>query len=163
PAERTIGHDTTIVGWPWVSGTHSWVEPTAAAILALRKEGHGAHPRVRDGLRLLRDRAIVTGGWNYGNSSAFGHDLRPQPGPTGLALLALAGIERRNGLVERALGYLQASLPATRAPQSLCWGVLGLRAWGCCPATADDWLREAFEVTLCRPDPGTRAAHLLLA
>jgi hypothetical protein len=29
------GHDTTLVGWPWIEGTHSWVEPTAFNILAL--------------------------------------------------------------------------------------------------------------------------------
>ena len=94
--ERTVGHDTAIVGWPWVADTHSWLEPTAVAILALRREGKVDHPRVREGLRLIRDRAIPTGGWNYGNNIAFGRDLRPQPAPTGIALLALAGIEGRS-------------------------------------------------------------------
>ena len=148
--ERTVGHDTAIVGWPWVADTHSWLEPTAVAILALRREGKADHPRVREGLRLIRDRAIPTGGWNYGNNIAFGRDLRPQPAPTGLALLALAGIEGRSEIVERAIDYLQESLPSTGAPQSLCWGVLGLRAWGCCPEAADGWLARAFEQTLRR-------------
>ena len=161
--ERTVGHDTAIVGWPWVADTHSWLEPTAVAILALRREGKVDHPRVREGLRLIRDRAIPTGGWNYGNNTAFGRDLRPQPAPTGLALLALAGIDGRSEVVERAVGYLQESLPSTRAPQSLCWGVLGLRAWGCCPEAAADWLAQAFEQTLRRRDSSPRPAHLLLA
>ena len=161
--ERTVGHDTAIVGWPWVANTHSWVEPTAVAILALRREGQAEHPRVREGLRLIRDRAIPTGGWNYGNNIAFGRDLRPQPAPTGLALLALAGIDGRTDIVERAAGYLQESLPSTCAPQSLCWGVLGLRAWGCCPDAADGWLAQAFEQTLRRSDSSQRPAHLLLA
>ena len=118
--ERTVGHDTAIVGWPWVADTHSWLEPTAVAILALRREGKVDHPRVREGLRLIRDRAIPTGGWNYGNNVAFGRDLRPQPAPTGLALLALAGIDDRSEVVERAVGYLQESLPSTRgSPVSL--------------------------------------------
>jgi hypothetical protein len=162
-AERTVGHDTAIVGWPWVADTHSWVEPTAMAILALRREGQAEHPRVREGLRLIRDRAIPTGGWNYGNNAAFGRDLRPQPAPTGLALLALAGIDGRSEVVERAVAYLQESLPSTWAPQSLCWGVLGLRAWECCPRAATDWLARAFEQTLLHRDSTPRSAHLLLA
>jgi hypothetical protein len=161
--ERTVGHDTALIGWPWVADTHSWLEPTAVAILALRREGKVNHPRVLEGLHLIRDRAIPTGGWNYGNNIAFGRDLRPQPAPTGLALLALAGIDGRSELVERAVGYLQESLPRTRAPQSLCWGVLGLRAWGCCPEAADGWVAEAFEQTIHRRDSSLQPAHLLLA
>ncbi len=161
--ERTVGHDTAIVGWPWVADTHSWLEPTAAAILALRREGKMDHPRVREGLRLIRDRAIPTGGWNYGNNVAFGRDLRPQPAPTGLALLALAGTENGSGVVKQAVGYLHESLPSTLAPQSLCWGVLGLRAWGCCPKAADGWLARSFEQTLRRHDSSPLPAHLLLA
>ena len=93
------GHDTSIVGWPWTSGTHSWVEPTALAVLALRREGLGTHVRVQEGIRLLRDRAIVTGGWNCGNKSTYGRALRPYPATTGLALLALAqtGPVRQSG------------------------------------------------------------------
>jgi hypothetical protein len=161
--ERTVGHDTAIVGWPWVGETHSWLEPTAVAILALRREAQVDHPRVHEGLRLIHDRAIPSGGWNYGNNIAFGRDLRPQPGPTGLALLALAGLDRRTEIVARAVGYLQASLPTTRAAQSLSWGVLGLRAWGCCPGAAADWLALAFEQSLRRRDSTMPPAHLLLA
>ena len=73
------------------------------------------------------------------------------------------GSSDRSEVVERAVGYLQESLPSTRAPQSLCWGVLGLRAWGCCPEAADDWLARAFEQTLRRRDSSPRPAHLLLA
>ncbi len=35
-AKPIVGHDTTIVGWPWVPDTHSWIEPTALTMLALR-------------------------------------------------------------------------------------------------------------------------------
>jgi len=85
-----VGHDPTLVGWPWVEGTHSWVEPTAMAILALDRERLGNHPRVAEGIGVVLNRALARGGWNYGNTSVFGRQLRPQPGPTGLALLALA-------------------------------------------------------------------------
>jgi hypothetical protein len=121
------------------------------------------HPRVREGLRLIRDRAIVSGGWNYGNNAAFGRDLRPQPAPTGLALLALAGVVDPSETIERATRYLQRALPETRSAQSLCWGVLGLRAWGCCPEAAGRWLARAFDHS-AKPHGSTlRSANLLLA
>jgi hypothetical protein len=163
PSERIVGHDTTLVGWPWVDDTHSWLEPTAWAVLALRRDGRADHPRVREGLRLIRDRAIADGGWNYGNNSVFGRALRPQPGPTGLALLALAGVDGPTEAAARALRYLQAVLPGTRAAESLCWGVLALRAWGCRPEAADGWLAGACDQALRRPDPAPRLAYLLLA
>ena len=50
-----------------------------------------AHPRVAQGLAMIRDRAIRTGGWNLGNPLVFDTVMRPLPGPTGLALLALSG------------------------------------------------------------------------
>jgi len=92
-----MGHDTTLVGWPWVAETHSWVEPTATALLALAREGQAGHARSLEGVRVLRDRAIPGGGWNLGNPVVFGTTLRPLPGPTGLALLALASVPRGPG------------------------------------------------------------------
>jgi hypothetical protein len=163
PPDRIVGHDTSLVGWPWVADTHSWLEPTAMTVLALRRDGKADHPRVRAGLQLIRDRAIASGGWNYGNNHLFGRDLRPQPAPTGLALLALAGVDGRTEMVERAIRYLQEALPGTHAAQSLCWGVLGLRAWGRCPEAADGWLEGACEQALRRNDLAPRSAHLLLA
>ena len=37
------GHDTAIKGWPWIEDTHSWIEPTALAILALRAHNNDMH------------------------------------------------------------------------------------------------------------------------
>lgn len=160
---RVIGHDSSLLGWPWVSGTHSWLEPTAMAVWALRRQGEAAHPRVVEGLRLIRDREIEAGGWNYGNKAVFGRELRPQPGPTGLALLSVAGAEGRSAAVERASDYLLAALPETRASASLGWGLLGLRAWGHRPALADEWLAEAYRKVAGRPDAAPRLAILLMA
>src|SRR4029077_10631101 len=111
---------------------------------ALRRCGLSDHVRTRDGQRLIRDRAIRSGGWNYGNSAVFGADLRPQPATTGMALLALAGVEDFDGpLVQQGCEYLEAILPTTRAPQSLCFGTLALTAWDRRPREADDWLMAA--------------------
>lgn len=158
-----VGHDTTIAGWPWVEQTHSWLEPTAMAVLALRGAGFGGHRRTGDGLRLIRDRAIPTGGWNYGNPALFGTNLRPLPASTGLALLALAGVESWNPTIQLACRYLKESLPQIRSPQSLCWGVLGLAAWGHRPREADRWLAEAYDQALRRLDRAALVAYLLLA
>lgn len=149
--EAIAGHDTTIVGWPWVEGTHSWIEPTALAVMALKKSGHGDHARVRDGIRLLRDRALPTkGGWNYGNNTIFGRELRPQPAPTGMALLALAA--EADPITLRACAYLEGVLPSVRAPMSLAWGLLGLGAFGRRPSAADAWLEESFARASARTD-----------
>lgn len=159
-----FGHDPQIPGWPWVEGTQSWLEPTALAVLALRRAGLAGHARTRDGQRLVRDRAIRTGGWNYGNSTVFGADLRPHPAPTGLALLALAGAEDFDGpLVARGCAYLEKILPATHAAQSLCFGTLALSAWNRRPPEADDWLTRAQESAVRRPDSIAQRAYLLLA
>jgi hypothetical protein len=139
-------HDPRIPGWPWVEGTQAWLEPTAWAVLALSAAGLAPHPRVLDGQRLLRDRALRSGGWNYGNTRVFGADLRPQPAPTGLALLALAGVdEPADAHIERACRYLEHALSRTRAAQSLCFGLLGLRAFGVVPAAQDQALADARE------------------
>jgi hypothetical protein len=159
-----FGHDPRISGWPWVEGTHSWLEPTAQAVLALRRAGHIGHQRTRDGLRLIRDRVIRSGGWNYGNSTVFGADLRPHPAPTGLALLALAGIDDPDApLVALSCDYLESILPTTRAPQSLCFGILALEAWGRRPAEADTWLEAAHDRAVRRSDSIAQIACLLLA
>jgi hypothetical protein len=161
--DHIVGHDTTLAGWPWVAGTHSWLEPTVLAVLALRRAGSGTNPRVVEGYRLIRDRAIITGGWNYGNKAAFGHPLRPQPAPTGLALLALAGRDERTPIVASAIGYLHETLPTVRASASLGWGLLGLRAWASAPDQADRWLAEAYRRATGRPDAAAKLSLLLMA
>src|SRR5262249_50763798 len=71
--------DISLVGWPWAEGNFSWVEPTAWACLALRRVGLSEHPRVREGLRLLLDRAFDEGGINYGNRTVLGRRTDPIP------------------------------------------------------------------------------------
>jgi hypothetical protein len=161
--DRITGHDPSVPGWPWVEDTHPWVEPTALEVLALAREGLVGHPRVSDGVRLLRDRQIGAGGWNYGNTTVFGRALRPQLAPTGMSLLALAASGAGREEVGESLDYLRRSLPGVRAATSLGWGVLGLRAWCCGPAEAEGWLAESAAAALGREDPAPRLGLLLLA
>ncbi len=157
------GHDSTIPGWPWIDDTYGWVEPTALALLGLRAGGQFGHTRCQEGVRLLLDRALTQGGWNYGNTLAYGNTLRPQPESTGLALTALAGLVSENTSITRGLDYLQTTLPTTRAASSLAWGLIGLAAWGQTPATAETWLEEASTSCLPKPDSTRRLGLLLLA
>jgi hypothetical protein len=158
-----MGHNTSIAGWPWVSDTHSWVEPTAMAVIALAREGKADHPRVVEGLKLLADRVIPESGWNLGNPVVFKTRLRPLPGPTGQALLALARLDGSSTVAGPAIAYLHKELAETLAPISLGWGVLGLRAWGSEPSEGEGWLMAAFDRLEGREPVTVELAMLLLA
>ena len=130
-----FGHDPSVLGWPWIEGTHSWVEPTALAVIALQVAGHGQHDRVRQAVRMMLDRQLPHGGWNYGNTMVFGRELHPMPESTGAALVGLAGeVEQRT--VARSLDYLQGEVDRLRTPVSLGWALLGLAVWGRSPSNA---------------------------
>ena len=127
--ESFTGHDTSICGWPWIDETHSWVEPTSLVLLALEATGNGDHERAREARRLLLDRQLCYGGWNYGNTTVFGRQLRPMPESTGLALNALAKRVNRKD-VEKSISYLKQEMNVLKGPLSFSWGFLGLSAWG---------------------------------
>ena len=127
------GHDPSIPGWPWIGDTHSWVEPTALSVLALRVAGHSRHDRVREAIRMMLDRQLPHGGWNYGNTTVFGRELHPMPESTGAALAGLAG-QVEQGTVARSLDYLQGEVDRLRTPVSLGWALLGLGVWDLWPS-----------------------------
>ena len=128
----TLGHDSSLRGWPWVEQTHSWIEPTALTIIALRRSGFESHPRIQEGVEMVINRQLPSGGWNYGNTLVFGQELQPMPDSTGLALEALANMCGREE-VAASLTYLEMLLPNLRTPFSLSWSLLGLAAWGITP------------------------------
>ncbi len=142
--------DEGLIGWPWAEGNFSWVEPTAWACLALRRVGQGEHPRVREGLKMLLDRAFDEGGCNYGNRRIFGIALEPIPGPTALMLLALQG-KADEPRVAAAVRYLRdfhrcgqgrQADPALGAAggddlEHLCWARLALDLYRDQPGVED--------------------------
>lgn len=132
-SEEPAGHDTFLKGWPWISGTHSWIEPTAVAVIALNSEGYGGHARIREAKAMILDRQLPHGGWNYGNSFVFGQELRPMPETTGAALASLAGMVDRQH-IEKALDYLLNEVGRLTTPISLGWSLIGLAAWNLWPA-----------------------------
>lgn len=128
-----FSHDPSIPGWPWIGGTHSWIEPTALAVIALKVAGLTGHDRVRQATQMILDRQLSHGGWNYGNTLAFGRELHPMPEGTGAALTALTGVIGSEK-VARSIDYLQGEVDRLRTPVSLGWALLGLGAWGLWPS-----------------------------
>lgn len=129
-----MGHNTRLDGWPWVAGTHSWSEPTAVNLLALKAAGRGGQPRAREAAKMLIDRLLPAGGCNYGNTEVLGSVLRPHVEPTGLVVAALAGEADPSGKLERSVAWLEHAVGMVRSGVSLAYALLGLAAHQRAPA-----------------------------
>ena len=141
--DAPTAHDPSLRGWPWISGTHSFVETTALCMLALEMTGNSRHPRFGEAARMLMDRQLPHGGWNYGNTLVYGKELFPFKETTGIALAALGGhVELKD--VERSLLYLREEIKDCRTPLSLGWALFGLGAWGERPREASAWIEESL-------------------
>jgi hypothetical protein len=138
-----LGHDTSLRGWAWIDGTHSWVEPTALAMLALSATAAPPRAALDEATRLLLDRQLPAGGWNYGNTRVFRNMLLPMPESTGHALAALGG--RVGGReVARSLAYLQGPSCAVATPLTAAWRAFGLGAYGRAGPCAAALCRQAL-------------------
>lgn len=151
------------VGWPWVTGTFSWVEPTALHVVALKAAGFKDHPRTREAVAMLIDRLLRNGGCNYGNTVVLGQELRPHVQPTGLAMLALAGTPDFAGRIARSLDFLATNLSIETTSASLAYGLMGLAAHGRFPTDATKWLHAAYRRTIARDGAAYKLALLSLA
>lgn len=125
--DRQVKFDTSKYGWPWIDGTVSWVAPTALAVIAHRVWSRPS-PRVERGMSMLLDRACSSGGWNAGNSEAFGVTLTAHPDFTAMGLIALGacGVQA-HPIVRSAEDYLSSRLAASEATYSLAWALMALR------------------------------------
>jgi hypothetical protein len=137
-------HDTSLLGWPWIGATHSWVIPTAITITTLRAYGFEKHARVTTGVQMILDRQLSTGGWNYGNTIVFNSELRPFPECTGYALNALHGLVSEEKIAQ-SLTYLIGRMGVIRTPISLSWTALGLGAWSRRPPETEVWIAETLK------------------
>ena len=130
---QPIKQDGSLQAWSWVDGTLSWVEPTAWSLLLLKqRRAHGpvagVEERIRVGEQMLVDRACRTGGWNYGNSNAFGQDLYPYVPTTALALLAMQD-RRGDPAVIRGLEWLEQGATKERSLVALSLALICLRVF----------------------------------
>jgi hypothetical protein len=133
PQIKTVELDLDLIGWPWTEGTFSWIEPTAYALLALKRlrpllPAGTAAERIDLGERMIIDRACRGGGWNYGNSVVLGEELWPYPDTTALALLALQG--RPAAEIETGLTALSRMLEENRSLLAASLATLCFRAYG---------------------------------
>ena len=157
-------------GWPWRSGNAAWVEPTAHALVALKKVSKN-YPsaelgyRVREGEALLLSRRCSDGGWNCGNPNVLNFDLPSYPESTALALLGLQG--RSSQELADPLSVARRFRLETKSSLAKAWLAIALRCHGenpeppAEPATATgspDIMLAALEA-LAHPDGN----HRLLA
>jgi hypothetical protein len=163
PREDESGHDSSLEAWPWVEGTHAWVEPTSLHVLALKAAGLHDHLRTRNAVRMLADRQLPIGGFNYGNTYVMDQLLRPHLQPTGMALLALSSEVKNPTSVERSLAYLEQNLSAQTATVSLCWPLMALAAFNRTPHQLESWLEGAYQRTRRRDRSPLKLALILLA
>ena len=134
PPSTVNRQDNSLQAWSWIDGTFSWVEPTAWCLLALKQ--WSAAPGAIDGRtrivvaeRLLLDRCVAKGGWNYGNANMLGQELKPFVPTTALALLSL---QDRQSLPEvaRSVAFLEREATTERSGTALALALMALRAYG---------------------------------
>ena len=155
--KSTVSHDTTLQGWPWISDTHSWVEPTAMALIALKANGFEKHERANNAALMLIDRQLPDGGWNYGNTFVYGTELKPIPEYTAIALSALHGYITHEK-VKKSLVYLERELETIRTPLTLSRGICALGKWPQRPENSD---KIIIESTMCQRRYGPYSLTLL--
>jgi len=125
------GRNLSLKGWPWKEGTSSWVEPTAHALVALKKASAHLHApelseRIRSGEALLLDVRCKDGGWNYGSAWTLGEDQRSYPETTAVALLGLQGRPEAGSSLDLAGRWLQE----TPSALARAWITVALRLHG---------------------------------
>jgi hypothetical protein len=129
-ADRAVRFDPDRYGWPWISGSASWVIPTAFSVIAIKQftacsRSELSERRIRLGVDMLLDRVCVGGGWNSGNSVVYGAPLQAHVEATAIALLALQD-EERTPVIQASLGWLKQRSSNIESVESLGWCILSL-------------------------------------
>lgn len=137
--------------WPWVQDTFSWVEPTAWCLLALKRvpaasRSQAAAARIAEGNAVLENRMCVDGGWNYGNASTLGQDLRAYVPTTAAALMALLD-RAQTPVVRQSLLWLSHDRASEPGTPTLALARLALGLHGQPSDDLDDLLSERVQVS----------------
>jgi hypothetical protein len=152
PDRQRVKINPDLVGWSWAAATTSWVEPTAYAILALKKlgpeVGGETASRIAAAEQFLYDRMCTGGGWNYGTPNELGVALPPYPEVTAVVLAALQ--DRAAAPATRAsLAALPRLLEANESGIALAWALVCQALYeqppsGLVERLARSWSRDAF-------------------
>jgi hypothetical protein len=132
--DTRVRFDPSKYGWPWQTGTLSWVVPTAFSVIALkqlfsRRGNRTSANRIRRGVEMLFDRSCPDRGWNAGNGIVYGVPMKPHLDVTAIALLALCD-EPKSDLVAKSLVWLERESRDCEAPWSVAWSILAMHAKG---------------------------------
>jgi hypothetical protein len=152
-------------GWPWASGSFSWVEPTSYFLIGLKRlrpalGGTTVDDRIRQGELMIYDRVCEDGGWNYGNSKVYGEALWPYPDITALALIALQDHPDAEAN-RKSLATLEKALNNTDSGLALSWSIICFQLYR---RNISEWRRrlaERFEKTAFLGETKTLALAVL--
>jgi hypothetical protein len=155
--------DYSLKAWPWKPDTASWVEPTSHALVALKKAAskipsQELRERVRLGEEMLLNVRCVDGGWNYGNRTARGDELRSYPETTGIALVGLQGRPELGKTLDLAGGMLRE----TASPMARAWLTIALRVNGIFVAAPDTQVTPDVLITALEALGAPDGNHSLL-
>jgi Prenyltransferase and squalene oxidase repeat len=167
PQTMQVKLNPLLKGWPWTTGTFSWVEPTAYALIALKKispylKDKQTHERIRQGELMIYDRMCAEGGWNYGNSEVLEANLWPYPDITALALIALQD-HRETQTNQLSLKSLKKMLAENHSGLTLSWSVICLSLYGDDPAPWRKTLANNYKKAAFLGETKTIALALLAA
>lgn len=147
--EDAASQNHSLYGWPWTTGTASWVEPTAFALLALGciptpLLPAAAAKRRELGVVMLVDRKCPGGGWNCGNPMVYGAVGRPLVGPTVWALLALRNSEAHTAVAE-SLDWIVTQAASHSSMESLALSEVCLKSFGSAHTSIEQEFRRRYE------------------
>jgi hypothetical protein len=122
------GHNVRLKAWPWKPDNAGWAEPTAHALVALKRAStkwptSELSERVQSGEAQLMDVRCHDGGWNYGVPATVGGILPAYPETTALALL---GLQDKKGL-ESAFDLAWRMMRDTPSPLGRAWLTIAMR------------------------------------
>lgn len=157
PFSQDVGRqDLYAAGWPWYDDTTAWIEPTAYALLALkkrRKKGSAAAQRIKQAEQFILSRTCRGGGWNVGNAKLFDVHLDPYPTNTGFALLALQD-HPDSSIVLESLYRFEDFLHTTESLFLLALGVIVMNCF------AEDSKAFSERLQHYREEPGAELSHV---
>ncbi len=148
-----VEREVKYAGWPWRPETSAWVEPTAHALVALKKMAR-RNPertlvaRIDSGERMLLSVRCTDGGWNYGSPRALGREL---PSYAETSALALIGLQDR--APADAVEHTRKLTNANVSPLARAWLRLGTGEMEGAPADAEP-TSDILVTALDSLDPG---------